>query len=57
MSSSEGAYTIPYLPPGLYRLTAELSGFKSFVRDNIELRMADRLAIEISMSVATSVNA
>jgi len=32
-------------------LTAELTGFKTFVRQNIEVRIADRLTINIAMEV------
>jgi hypothetical protein len=51
MSNAEGNYEIPFLIPGLYRLSAEQAGFKTFVRDGIEVRIADRLTIGISMEV------
>ena len=38
VSNQEGIYTIPYLPPGKYRVEVEVSGFKKSVRENIELR-------------------
>ena len=50
-SNAEGNYEIPYLLPGTYKLTAELTGFKSFIREGIELRIADRLAIPITLQV------
>lgn len=37
-TNEEGLYTIPYLPPGSYRIEMEAAGFKKVVRDNIELR-------------------
>jgi len=36
-SNQDGIYTIPYLPPGAYRLEVEAKGFKKVVRDRIEL--------------------
>ena len=36
-SNSEGYYAIPALPPGPYRLTAELSGFASSIRRGLVL--------------------
>lgn len=42
-SNAEGAYTLPFLLPGAYRLTATVTGFKTFVRDRIELRISDRV--------------
>ena len=50
-SNAEGNYEILYLVPGTYKLTAELTGFKTFVRDGIELRIGDRIAIPLAMEV------
>src|SRR3954454_14867548 len=44
-TTSEGNYTIPYLMPGHYTLTVELSGFKKLVRDKLEVRVDDRLTL------------
>ena len=35
VSDHDGLYTIPFLPPATYRLTAEAAGFKRYVRDNL----------------------
>ena len=50
-SNDTGAYEIPYVLPGVYRLTAELPGFKAFYRDNIEVRLSDRISIDVRMEV------
>jgi hypothetical protein len=50
-STSEGNYSIPYLLPGKYRLTAELAGFKTFVRENIEIRIDDRINLDFALEV------
>jgi len=50
-SNAEGTYELPFLIPGTYRLTAEQTGFKTFDRDGIQVRIADRLTIGISMDV------
>jgi hypothetical protein len=50
-SNASGNYEIPYLLPGPYQLSAELPGFKSFVREGIELRLADRVTVEVVMQV------
>ncbi len=39
-TNSEALYSIPYLSPGTYRVEIETPGFKGFVRDNVELRVA-----------------
>src|SRR5687767_8598648 len=32
-SNTEGNYELPFLLPGLYRVSAELTGFKTFIRE------------------------
>src|SRR5260370_4220625 len=43
VTNGEGIYTVTYLNPGPYRLTAELQGFKKLQRDNIDVRIGDRI--------------
>ena len=50
-SNAEGNYEIPYLLPGTYKLAAEMTGFKTFAREGIDLRIGDRLAIPITLQV------
>lgn len=50
-SNQEGNYELPNLPPGVYRLSAELAGFKRYERGPIELRVGDVLTIDIPMEV------
>src|SRR2546429_4757672 len=33
--STDGGYTIPFLKPGTYRVEAQVSGFKRYVRDGL----------------------
>src|SRR5580704_7213230 len=33
-TNTEGAYTVPYLSPGSYKITLEANGFKTVIRDN-----------------------
>lgn len=51
VTNEAGNYDIPYLLPGLYRLTAEAPGFKRTVRDGIELRVGDRLVVDLRLEV------
>ena len=46
-SNADGNYEIPYLLPGKYRLGCEMTGFKSFLREGVEIRIGDRITIEI----------
>ena len=50
-TNGEGDYTILYLTPGNYTLSVELSGFKKMVRDAIEVRVGDKLAIDATLDV------
>ena len=40
-TSPEGAYYVPYLAPGDYRMKVSSAGFKEFVREGITLRSAE----------------
>ena len=42
----DGSYTLPYLPPGPYTLTAEAKGFKRYVNANIRVTTWDQHTIE-----------
>lgn len=46
-----GAYSLPYLLPGVYTITAEKDGFKKFSRDNIQVRVNDSVELIIEMQV------
>jgi carboxypeptidase family protein len=50
-TTGDGNYTIPYLTPGHYKLTVELSGFKKMVREKLEVRVDDRLTLDVSLEV------
>ena len=50
-TNGEGDYSILYLTPGTYTVTAELSGFKKIVRENIEVRIGDRLDVDLTLDV------
>ena len=59
VSAADGLYTIPFLPPGNYRLTAEIAGFKRYVRDNFAAGSNQRLGVDLQMevgAVAESIN-
>lgn len=51
VTNQEGNYEIPYLLPGIYRVSTELPGFKRAVRENIELRVNDRLTLDFNLEV------
>ncbi len=53
MTSSEGSYRIAGLLPGTYRSTVSLSGFKTVVREGIELHVEDQVSIDYTLSIGS----
>ena len=50
-TNAAGSYNIPFLLPGKYRITAEMSGFKTFVRDGIQIRVGETVELPIQMEI------
>ena len=50
-TNPEGAYYVPNLIPGTYRLTIEASGFKRYVREGIILRTSEQPRIDVKLEV------
>ncbi|MBL8179648.1 MAG: TonB-dependent receptor [Bryobacterales bacterium] len=48
-SNQEGLFDANYLPTGDYRMQVEFAGFKTFTRSNIDLRIGDRLRIDVTL--------
>jgi hypothetical protein len=53
ITNTEGIYRITFLRPGTYRVRITASGFKTVVRDNVELRVGATLPINGVMEVGT----
>ena len=51
VTNDVGFYQASYLIPGMYQITVEAPGFKKSVRDGIEVRVTDRLEINITLEV------
>jgi hypothetical protein len=54
VSDSSGTYTIPFLAPGIYQITADAPGFKRFVREKFALAVGERPVLDIRMQVGDS---
>jgi hypothetical protein len=50
-SNDTGAYTIPFLLPGKYTVTATAGGFKKAVHDAIELHAGDKVQMDLKLEV------
>src|SRR5215475_711463 len=54
VTTETGNYTLLQLPPGVYQLTAELPGFKKYVRQGITVLVAQTLRIDVSLEVGAA---
>ncbi len=52
-TNESGAFSIPYLLSGVYRVEAELAGFRKFVREGVEVRVGDTVELTIVMQVGS----
>jgi len=50
-SNAEGNYTLPFLRPGLYSLTVELSGFQKYVRSGLRLEVGQTAEVNVPLAV------
>jgi hypothetical protein len=51
VSGDTGAFSLLFLQPGIYTISAELSGFKKVRRDNVEVRVNDRVGLDLTMEI------
>jgi hypothetical protein len=51
-TNADGTYRIPLVPPGVYDITAELNGFTTQSRDNVEVAINQQVTLDFAMSVA-----
>jgi hypothetical protein len=52
VSSDNGDYIIPFLPPGSYTVTFALQGFNTLTRENLAVQIAETLQIDARMAIA-----
>jgi|SRR5579871_1181904 len=50
-TTSAGAYTIPYVPAGTYKIRVTSPGFRVSEADNVIVRVAETLTVNITMQV------
>src|SRR5260370_1696289 len=53
-TNTTGVYVAPYLTVGHYRVSASSAGFKRAVRDDVELRVGDRVQVDFQMEVGAN---
>ena len=50
-TETSGAYTIPFLPPGEYNMSAEVAGFKTYLRKGLTLEAGAAPTVDIRLEV------
>src|SRR3954454_17769465 len=55
LTTSEGAYQVPYLAPGTYTVSIESSGFKRYIREGLVVRTGEvpRLDVQLEVGAVT----
>src|SRR5262249_2057382 len=53
ISGADGTWFAPALSPGRYQITAQLQGFKRFIRQDLVLAVGTQLAIDVKLEVGT----
>ncbi len=50
-TTAAGVYRIPYLTPGTFRIAVSAAGFKSSVRENVILSVAQTLTVDFALEI------
>ncbi len=53
-TNETGNYTIPYLVPGPYDVSADFTGFKKVERNGVEVRVGDLLTVDLTLEVGNA---
>src|SRR5690348_441645 len=52
-TSDSGDYTAPFLLPGMYTMTVEAKGFKTATRNDVQVRVNEKVTSNFQMEVGT----
>ena len=53
VTGGEGLYSLPFLRPGIYTVTAELEGFRKYSREKVQLEVGQTQTINIALEIGT----
>ena len=56
-TNEDGNYQVSFLPPGAYRLTAELAGFKKVEQSGIRVQTGASVTVNLSLEIGASTEA
>ena len=51
VTDERGAFIVPQLPPGTYRVEAALQGFKSFIRSGVPLAVQQQFRLDVVLEI------
>ena len=54
VTGEDGSYAFALLPPGKYQLSVTKENFNTAVRDGIEMRVADRLTLDVQLEIGVT---
>jgi hypothetical protein len=54
VSGADGNYTMPFLAPGPYAVTAETAGFKTYSHSGIDIGTNQRVTVDIALEIGSS---
>jgi Carboxypeptidase regulatory-like domain len=55
-TNADGFYQAPYLTAGTYKITVEMTGFKTSVRDNVTLQIGQTIDVNIPLEIGDAQN-
>lgn len=53
-TNSEGGFSVPLLQPGMYTISVTGTGFKTSTRENVELKVDDRISADFQLEIGTA---
>ena len=51
VTNADGAYTLPFLRPGVYTVTAELEGFRTHTQSGVQLEVGQTVSMNIALQI------
>ncbi len=54
VTAEDGQYTLPFVPPGVYRVEVSAPGFKKFLRTGIQVSANERVPLDIQLELGSA---
>lgn len=54
VANETGAFRLPYLIPGQYKVAVSKAGFKTYIHPGVDVRVAETVEIKVSLQVGQS---